>query len=105
MEVVDHEPGLWFLLREGRALFLDANCNHSFIGYTFLIELAPNEVRAYRERGRDYLTRLAEGIHDSAPILVASDSPYKGRDLSRPLGARVSAAIGAWRAGRPADAS
>ncbi|GJG87788.1 hypothetical protein tb265_29690 [Gemmatimonadetes bacterium T265] len=100
MEVVDHEPAAWFLLRESDALFLDANCNHGAFGYTFLIRLTADEAREYGRAGREYLSRLARAIQDTAPILEASRSPYKGRDLSRSHGERVTAAVLAWRAGR-----
>ena len=39
MKVIDHEPQSWFLLEKDRAIFLDANCNHSFYGYTFTLQL------------------------------------------------------------------
>lgn len=49
MKVLDHEPYQWFLLEESGRLFLDANCNHSFIGYDFLILLNPEEIQAYQQ--------------------------------------------------------
>jgi hypothetical protein len=94
---LDHEPYRWFLLEESGNLLLDANCDHSFIGYDFLIQLTPQEMQAYQQRGRDYLSWLSEDIHNSAPILKVSTSIYKGRDLSPLHRERVSEAIEAWR--------
>ncbi|MCD7099789.1 hypothetical protein [Stenotrophomonas sp. MMGLT7] len=96
MEILDHEPYRWFLLEDSGNLLLDANCNHGFIGYDFLVQLTPEETREYRRRGRDYLDWLSEDIHNSAPILDASTSAYKGRDLSSVHGVRVGEAIKRW---------
>ena len=82
MRIVDYEPHLWFLAEEDGSLFLDANCNHSFVGYSFMIQLSLNEMAEYKRKGRDYLNWLAQNIQDSAPILAASNSIYKGRDVS-----------------------
>ncbi len=51
MKVLDHEPQFWFLTEEGGSLFLDANCNHSFVGYSFMIELSPLEQTEYKTKG------------------------------------------------------
>ena len=99
MKVLDHEPYRWFLLEESGNLLLDANCNHSLIGYDFLIQLNPDELHEYQHRGRSYLNWLSEEIHNSAPILTASASIYKGRDLSPLHREQVCAAIEAWRSG------
>ena len=99
MKVVDHEPHFWFLLEEAGALFLDVNCSHSFLGYSFLIQLNTNESAKYREQGHDFINKTAQAIQYTAPIFQASQSPYKGRDLSQSHRDRVMAAVAAWRAG------
>ena len=99
MRVVDQEPYAWFLLEEHGAYFLDANCNHSAIGYTVLIQLNTFELAEYQLAGRAFIGRLAQEIHNSVPILAVSRSPFKGRDLSRTHGERVMAAIKEWRQG------
>ncbi|HVJ37201.1 MAG TPA: hypothetical protein VM687_05290 [Stenotrophomonas sp.] len=98
MKVLDHEPHCWFLLEDGGHLLLDANCSHSFISYSYLILMTPAEILQYRQRGRDYLTWLAGDIHNGVPILQASTSPYKYRDLTRSRGDEVTQAIVSWRA-------
>lgn len=97
MQIVDHEPQLWFLAEDDGLLYLDANCNHSFFSYSFMIELSPQEIAEYRNKGRSYLSRLAQDIQNSAPILAASNSIYKGRDISPLHGERLNAAIQNWR--------
>lgn len=100
MQVLDHEPQFWFLFEEDGALFLDANCSHSFFGYNFMIQLSPGEVLEYQEQGRPYLSWLARDIQDSAPILQGSHSIYKGRDVSSAYTEEVSQAVEAWRAAK-----
>ncbi|MCO7194485.1 hypothetical protein [Pseudonocardia sp. McavD-2-B] len=98
MEVVDHEPHWWFLLRDGDRLYLDVNCEHSFIGYAMLVELDDGERRAHEAGGHAYLGRLAEDVNAGAPVLRDSRSPYRDRNLSRSLGPAVTDAVRRWRA-------
>lgn len=98
MRVIDHEPQWWFLLEEDGSLFLDANCNHSFVGYNFLLQLSPEEHRAYEHGGRGLISLLAAEIQDSAPIVKGSTSRFKGRDLSRTHSGKVEKAVENWRA-------
>lgn len=98
MRVVDHEPQWWFLLEEEGSLFLDANCNHSAVGYDFLVELNAEEHRAYEHAGREFISRLATEIQDTAPIVKGSTSRFKGRDLSRTYSDKVTKAVAEWRA-------
>lgn len=100
MKVVDHEPQIWFLLEEDGSLYLDANCSHSFIGYDFLIRLNSEEAAKYKAQGHAYLSSLADDIQNSAPILAASKSKYKGRDLSGEYSERVMAAVREWGLGQ-----
>jgi hypothetical protein len=97
MDVVDHEPSWWFLLQDGEQLYLDVNCEHSFIGYSMLIALDEQETRTLQREGRGYVDRLAEDINYGAPVLRDSTSPYKARDLSRTHGHLVSEAVRRWR--------
>lgn len=100
MKVLDHEPQCWFLLEDDGDLYLDANCNHSFIGYDFLLRLNSEELAKYRAKGHAYLSWLADDIQNSAPILTVSKSLYKGRDLSGDFTEQVMAAVIAWREGK-----
>ena len=100
MKVLDHEPQWWFLLEDEGALFLDANCNHSFVGYDFLLRLDAEETAKYRTEGRAYISWLADAIQNSAPILEGSKSKYKGRDLSKDYSERVTEAVNQWRQGK-----
>ncbi|WP_203299231.1 hypothetical protein [Marinobacter sediminum] len=97
MKVVDHEDQMWFLFEYQGALFLDASCNHSFLGYTYMIELNEQELTAYESGGHRYLSELAHDIHYSAPIVKGSNSIYKGRDVTKQYSELVSAAVQQWR--------
>jgi hypothetical protein len=97
MEVVDEEPYGWFLLSEGNALFLDVNCEHGAVGYSVLVELDQYELALYRTEGHTYLNRLAQRIHESAPGVINSRSPYTSRNIECSRGTEVSAAVRAWR--------
>lgn len=98
MKVIDYEPQWWFLLEEDGSLFLDANCNHSFFGYEFLLQLNAEELEAYALDGRAFLSRLATEIQDSAPVVSGSISRFKGRDLRRTYSNKVTEAVDSWRA-------
>ena len=98
MHVIDHEPASWILVQHGPSLLLDMNCSHSFVSYSFLLQLNEAEAALYAERGRDYLHELAYAIHHSAPGVAASRSPYKARNVDREFGTEVMAAIQAYRA-------
>ena len=97
MQVLDQAPAHWFLLEEDGALYLDAACDHGAFGYSVLIALDAGETATYHREGRQYLGRLATDIHMSAPAAAGSGSTYRVRDLTKVHGARVAAAIAAWR--------
>lgn len=103
MRVIDHEPASWYLLQNGpSSLLLDVNCSHSFVSYSFLVQLDETEAVLYAERGRDYLNELAHAIHYSAPGVAASHSPYKARNVHPEFGTEVMAAIKAHQAAHSA---
>ena len=105
MQVIDHEPGLWFLLSDDDRLFLDVNCEHSAVGYDVLIEIDESERAQQTAQGRAYLSKLAEAINYSAPGARGSQSGYKSRNISSEYGAQVSEAIRAWRSRQEQRAS
>lgn len=65
MHVIDHDPGFWFLVKNNEEFFMDVNCNHSFVGYTVLIQFNDEEKKQYQEKGREYLKQLANAIQYS----------------------------------------
>jgi len=97
MEVLDAKDYSWILLQKGESLYLDANCNHSAFGYTFMIELSAKEREQYAARGREYLDWLAHDIHYTAPIFKESRSIYRGRDVSEKYRDEMMAAVKKWR--------
>lgn len=109
MHYVDHEPGAWFLVEQQGVLHLDARYSYSaLIDDSALIRLNEAELTAYRAGGHDYLSGLAQGIHNSAPY--REESAYFVRNLYRSPEGRsyreaVSAAIvdHTWRAEQRAE--
>lgn len=95
MHYVDHEPGAWFLVEQQGTLYLDARYSYSaVIDDSALIRLDDAEVAEYRAGGHDYLSRLAERIHNSAPY--TEKSPYHARNLYRgPDGKEYRGAVSA----------
>lgn len=96
--MLDYEPQWWFLLEDGDRFLVDANCNHSFVGYDFMIELNAQELVSYQAEGRTFIERLVREIQDTAPILIVSTSPFKGRDISKIYREQVTSAVKEWRA-------
>lgn len=98
MKVMDSEDRAWFLLEHGGHLYLNANCNMSAFGYSYMIQLNDQELQNYKSGGREYLNHLAHDIHHSVPIAKDTSSIYKGREVSKPLAGLATEAIRAWRA-------
>ncbi|QKT06386.1 hypothetical protein HUN08_03660 [Gordonia sp. X0973] len=98
MDVIDHEPHWWFLLRDGDDLLLDVNCSHGPVGYAWLMVLNESERREFEADGRAALGRLADAIQNSAPVLEDSTSVYRGRDVSHTRNPAVTDAVARWRA-------
>ena len=97
MQVVDSQPWEWMLFEHSGKLILEANCNHSFLGYLYAIELNDSERSSYSSKGRDYLTELARNIHNSVPIMKDTKSIYAGRDVHEKYSQLTSEAVKNWR--------
>ncbi|MDH5650355.1 MAG: hypothetical protein OEZ39_00635 [Gammaproteobacteria bacterium] len=97
MKVVDSDNWSWFLFEHEGYLYLDANCNISALGYTYMIKLNEEELEAYRNSGREYLDKLAHDIHHSVPIAKDTNSIYKDRDVSNELSKPATEAVHVWR--------
>lgn len=80
-------------------MYLDVNCNHSFAGYSFTIQLNSDEAAKYRRKGRAYLDELAQAIQYSAPGVLGSRSIYKDRLAPSDVTAQINDAIRLWQAG------
>lgn len=99
LEVVDFQPGAWFLLQRGDGtLLLDARYSYSaLIDDSAVVVLSESERAAYDAGGSDYLDDLQQRIHHSAPY--REESPWHDRDLTRLYGDAVAAAIRRFQAG------
>lgn len=98
MEVLEYGPHAWYLLRDGQQLYLDVNCNHSFAGYSFTMQLNSDEAAMYRRRGGPYLDELADAIQYSAPGVSGSGSIYTARLAPPEITTEVNSAIKLWLA-------
>ncbi|SDC42099.1 hypothetical protein SAMN05192589_102157 [Paracidovorax valerianellae] len=96
MQVVDHEPHAWFLLRDGDTLLLDVDCSHGAVGYVWTMVLTAQEVAQFRALGRDVIAQLAERVQSTAPGVVGNRSPYLVRKADVDTRQRVTVAIKAW---------
>ncbi|WP_431103988.1 hypothetical protein [Roseateles noduli] len=96
MEVLDHEPQLWFLVGEKDSLLFEVTCSHGAVDYIVTLALNDAERQAYAARGHAYLNELAEAIHFSAPGVRGSVSPYRDRKLDSLRSNRVSEAVRDW---------
>lgn len=105
MRVLDFEQQWWFLLEDAGELFVDANCNHSFLGYEFMVRLTPEERTQFEAEGREVIERLVRSIQDTVPILEGSTSPFVGRDVSRQYSEAVTAAVAEWKRQRGGHAA
>jgi hypothetical protein len=97
MKVIDSESWAWFLFEHEGHFYLDANCNMSAFGYTYMIQLNEVELVSYESGGREYLSKLAHDIHYSVPISKDTKSIYKGRDVSEEFSDLATEAAKAWR--------
>ena len=97
MKVVDTENWAWFLFEHEGDFYLDANCNMSAFGYTYMIQLNEAEISSYKAGGHDYLSKLSHDIHYSVPAAKGSTSIYKGRDVSNKFSELATEAVKVWR--------
>lgn len=92
MQIIDHDPHYWFLVREGNEEYLSVRCQASFAEYSMLIRLSPDERAAHQAGRHAYADTLAMDINDHR------DS-YQERDYEKELGDRVTQTVVAWRTG------
>ncbi|MCW0436074.1 hypothetical protein [Xanthomonas sacchari] len=96
MQVVEHEPHAWFLLRDGETLLLDVNCSHGPVGYAWTMALTVQEIAQFQTLGRDFIAQLAERVQSTALGVLGNRSPYLIRKADAETRQRVTVAIKAW---------
>jgi hypothetical protein len=94
MEVVLHEPSSWYLLKKGDTYYIDVNCEASFVGFSLMVQLDPDEYTEYHALGRAFLQYFA------AKINYWSDH-YKERNVTGPLQQESTEAIKEWQSRNP----
>lgn len=95
MVVVDHEPHAWFLLRDGIGYVLDVNCSQSFVSFSVVLRLTPDEVTRIDALGHKATDDLARSIQ-------YRQGTYSTRCGDPALEAASLSAIKWWQANRPA---
>ena len=95
MQVVDHEPHAWFLLRDDLGYVLDVNCNQSAVGFSVVVRLTAEETRLLELRGRTAADNLARAIQDAPRA-------YMPRHQGPELDAATMEAIARWQSDQPA---
>jgi hypothetical protein len=101
--VLEYGPQAWYLLRDGPQLYLDVNCNHSFVSYSFTMQLHRDEAAKYRRQGRAYLDELAQVIQYAGPGSSDGLSAYKVRNLAPDVSARVNGGIKLWLSAKESE--
>ena len=79
----------WMLFREGNRLFLNALCSAGPMSYSWTIELNHAELEGYSIKGENFLSWLADDIHNSVPVVRDSDSKYKPRAINDEIREKV----------------
>ena len=101
MIVVDHAPSWWFLVQDGDVLLLDVHCSHGAVDYPWTMALTADEAARYRAEGRGFLDTLAKDVQWTAPGVLGSGSPYRGRDIGGERRKPVTAEIARWLDANP----
>jgi hypothetical protein len=95
MNVVDHQPGGWFLLEDAGQHYIDVNCSQSAVGFSLLLRLDDDENAKLRARGRAFADEFAEEVSYRS-------SRYQSRAIQGAVAAKAHVAIDRWlRPGEP----
>jgi hypothetical protein len=62
VEVVQHEPASWYLLREDGHHYFDINCSQSASSFSILLQFNEDEESEYHALGRIFLDYLAAKV-------------------------------------------
>lgn len=90
MDVIDHVPHAWYLLRDGERWLLDVNCSGGLADFSLLVALQPDEIARAQAGGHDACDAIADAIG-------AAPDRFRSRDADRDTHAAAHAAIMAWR--------
>ena len=90
MEVVDHQPGGWYLLSRAGRHYLDVHCSLPLVDASLLLRLDEEEEAELRALGRTFVAYLA------AKVGHWSDR-YRARAVEGAIAAEADAAIARWQ--------
>ena len=88
MEVTDHQPGGWYLLRDGAHHYLDVNVHLPLVDTSILIQLNEEE-ETESILGRVYIDYLAARVNYWS-------SQYQARNITGPVAKEAHQAIMRW---------
>ncbi len=92
MTVLDHEPGGWFLLKDGQAYVFNTVVDVGHVFTSFTLVMTPEEVNAFEAHGREDLNRLCDHVQRNYRDFFDRNTE------SRPIAHTVTAAIAEWNA-------
>lgn len=88
MDVIDHQPGGWFLLRDGAHHYLDVNVHQPMVGTSILLQLDADE-ETELILGRPFVEYLAARINYWS-------GQYQARNVTGPVAEEADRAIRRW---------
>jgi hypothetical protein len=95
VEVVEHQPGGWFLLTDGDHHYLDVNCSLPLVDTTILLRLDEDEDAELRALGRPFVESFAAKVNHWS-------GRYRERHVGGDTGERAADALTRYlRAERP----
>ena len=92
MEVLEHELGSWYALRDGEDIYLDVRTGLKGYAFWLLLKLDSTEAADYQEGKKFFLRALVKQI-------LQSPLPYFRRNASVETQMVVYEALAAWRHG------
>lgn len=99
MKVLDHRPGCWFLLQDGKTYVFDTAVDVGHVFMSLTLVLTPEEVDTYEAQGREALDRLSDHVQ-------RNHRGFSDRNTeARPIAHLVSDAISEWNAANRPDTS
>ena len=90
MNVIEHNPQTFFLLKANAGYYLDVNCSRSFVGFTITVRLNDNESAQYEASGLAYAKSLAEDVNKY-------QDKFAARQVDSATAQQIHQAIITWR--------
>ncbi len=99
MKVLDHQPGAWFLLKDGPTYVFDTAVDVGQVFMSLTLVMTPEEVNTFEAHGREALNRLSDHVQRNYRYYFDRNTE------SLAVAHLVSAAIAEWNAANRPDTS